>query len=424
MDSRYHSNLLPENYKINFQPKEKGLNQIPYVCLCVFALLRPIMCIQYFTEIGILGINFLELFSVSISYILIIVSLFNIYRLRLFPINFSFLIGILFCLYLLFTLATGSYLRETIRLILPFAIFIAMRTIVTNEKQIVTLIILILVSYIIPLLGSSWLILIGESIGKTIYQTGLIRYEGMYLKVHTLAHSMFVFIFMLLLYLNLSKNELKNKKVILYLIYFLCFIAIFNLFKSYTRNVWIGLFILLIFYFWGQKKYLVIAALIFVILIIAKTSSNFNTIFFDFIEPLSGERDISGLGAGRLGMWSSVIKKFNTLSWEVKFMGVGIGEAKRGFGISRGHNDFLSLLYSTGYIGFFLYITFLFRVGYDIFRSHIQRQLKYIFLGFLFAVIFMNIASNSYLSRVEMGQYFYFILGSFYVLNDRMNKTK
>jgi hypothetical protein len=306
-------------------------------------------------------------------------------------------------------------------LILPFALFIAVCVIVTNEKQIVTLLAFILVSYLIPLIGSAYLIMIGESIGKTIYQTGLIRYEGMYLKVHTLAHSMFIFIFVLLLYINL--NKIKSKKIHLYFLYFLFLIALFNLFKSYTRNVWIGTFILLNFYFLGQRKYFYYAFLIFGVTTVAIVSSEFNTIFFDFLEPLRGERDISGLGAGRLGMWSSVLKEFNSLSWEVQFIGVGIGEAKKGFGISRGHNDFLSLLYSTGYIGFFLYTAFLSRVGYDIIRSSIERHLKYLFLGFFCAVIFMNTASNSYLSRIEMGQFFYFILGIYYVLNNKLKVT-
>jgi O-antigen ligase len=266
--------------------------------------------------------------------------------------------------------------------------------------------------------------MIGESIGKTIYQTGLARYEGMYIKIHAFAHSMFIFIFMFLLFLTLKKNEKLSTKLYFYILYFLCFVAIFNLFKSYTRNVWIGLSIVWVFYLWGQKKRLILALSISVAAVVAIVSSDFKIIFFDFIEPLSGERHINSLGAGRLGMWTNVINLFNKLPLEVKLMGVGIGEAKIGFGIARGHNDFLSLLYSTGLIGLFFYITFLFRVGYDILKSRIGRKLKYLYLGFLFAVVFMNFASNSYLSRIEMSQYFYFVLGTFYFLSEKFNKSE
>jgi O-antigen ligase len=266
--------------------------------------------------------------------------------------------------------------------------------------------------------------MIGESIGKTIYQTGLDRYEGMYLKIHAFAHSMLIFIFMFLLFLTLKKNEKLSNKFYFYFLIFLCFFAIFNLFKSYTRNVWIGLFIIWIFYLWGQKKRLILALSISAVAVVAIVSLDFKIIFFDFIEPLSGKEHISRLGAGRLGLWTFVLNKFNSLPWEVKFMGVGIGEEKIGFGIARGHNDFLSLLYSTGLIGLFFYVTFLFRVGYDILKSRIERKLKYLYLGFLFAVIFMNFASNSYLSRIELSQYFYFVLGSFYFLSDKFNKSE
>jgi O-antigen ligase len=424
MNYRYHTDIPLENSEINFQSQGKGSSQIAYICLCVFALLRPIMCIQYFAETSIIGLNFLELFSISISYTLLAVSLLEIHRLRTFPINFATVIGLLFCLYLLFTLVLGSHIRETFRVILPFAIFIAVRVIIKNEKQIITLLSLIFLSYIIPLLGSAWLIMIGESIGKTIYQTGLIRYEGMYLKIHSFAHAMFIFVFVLFFYVTLNKNEKKGKKLFLYCLYFLCFIAIFNLFKSYTRNVWIGLFILLVFYLWGRKKYLVIATCIFGVAIIALVSKDFHTIFFDFIEPLSGEKEIRHLGAGRMGLWTSLIHRFKSLPLEVKLVGIGIESEKQGFGIGRSHNDFLALLYTTGLIGFILYITFLLRVGYDILKSSLERQLKYLFMGFFCSVIFMNIASNSYVTRVELAQYFYFILGLFYVLNDKIHKIK
>jgi hypothetical protein len=422
MDYTYDSNMSVNSATGNSEQR-KTYSRFSFLCLCVFALLRPILCIGHFAESGILGMNYLELFSVLISYLLVLATLIQIYKFRVFPLDSATTIGLLFCLYLLFTIALGSYMRETFRLILPFVIFITVRVIITNERQIITLFALIFISYIIPLLGSAWLIMMGESIGKTIYETGLARYEGLYLKIHAFAHSMFIFIFIFLLFLTLKKNEKLSKKFYFYFLFVLCFAAIFNLFYSYTRNVWIGLFIMWIFYLWGQKKFLILALSISVAAIFAIVSSGFETIFFDFIEPLSGKKHISSLGAGRLGMWTNLIGRFYNLPWEVKFVGVGIGEEKVGFGITRGHIDFLSLLYSTGFIGLLFYLTFLLRVGYDIFKSRIERQLKYLYLGFLCAVIFMNFASNSYLSRIELGQYFYFILGFFYVLNDKFNKS-
>jgi hypothetical protein len=260
--------------------------------------------------------------------------------------------------------------------------------------------------------------MIGESVGKTIYLTGLDRYDGLYLKIHTLAHSMFIFIFAFLFYITLTKKELKGRKLFIFFLWFLCILAIFNLFKSYTRNVWIGLFILWIFYLLGRKNYILLATSLISLIVVAIVSSDFHTIFFDFIEPLSGQRELNDMGAGRFGLWSYYLDKFGSFTLGVKLMGVGIGQAKVGFGISRGHNDLLSLLYTGGLIGLFLYLTLIFRIGYDIIKSFLDRQIKYLFLGFFCAVFFMNFASNGYLSRVEMGQYFYLIIGSFYVMED------
>jgi hypothetical protein len=314
-------------------------------------------------------------------------------------------------------------MRNTLRLVLPFVVFIAARTILNDKKQILIISILVFISYIFPLIGSAWLIMLGKSIGKTIFYTGLDRYEGVYLKINTLAHQMFLFIFVFLLYLTLSKENSKGRKLFTVILFFLCTLALFNLYKSYTRNVYIGLFILLNFYFAGKKNYFIILIMFFSVVTVAITSSTFQTIFFDFIEPLTGQRELEDMGSGRYGMWTYYLNNFSKFPLEVKLMGVGIGPADYGWNISRGHNDFLSLLYTTGLIGLFLYLTFLALVGYDIIRSPLNRQLKYIFIGFLCATSFMNIASNSYLARVELLQFFYLIIGFFYVLKDYSVKS-
>jgi O-antigen ligase len=410
------------NSKTASQSNGKSLAQFPFLCLCAFALFRPILSIEIFSEYGILGLNFLELFSIGISYLFIIAFLFNLFRFRFFSVDFVSVVGLLFCLHLLLTIVLGSYIRETSRLFLPFAVFLCVRTTITEKKQIITLLSLTILSYIIPLFGSAWLIMLGQSVGKTIYQTGLDRYEGLYLKIHAFSHSMFIFLFSFLLYLTLNKEELKGRRLFILFLYFLSLLAIFNLFKSYTRNVWIGLFILLTFFLAGRKNYIILAGLLICVIVVAMTSSSFHTIFFDIIEPISGERNLNAMGAGRLGMWTHILQKFSDLPIGNKLVGIGIGIRGSGFEIARGHNDFLSLLYTTGIIGLFLYLIILFRIGYDMIRSCMDKQLKYLFLGFLCAVIFMNLASNSYLSRIELGQYFWLIVGFFYVLNDHSSE--
>ena len=58
----------------------------------------------------------------------------------------------------------------------------------------------------------------------------------------------------------------------------------------------------------------------------------------------------------------------------------------------------------------------------DIMMCNLDRVFKYIYLGFLFAVLGMNFASNSYISRFELAQYFFFTMGIFYAIRDVDNK--
>lgn len=401
--------------------EQKKPFDILFVSLCLFALLRQILNIKIVANFSIAGFNGLELFSIGISYLLSIVTIYNIFRERTFRLDLANFFALMFCFYLLMTILIGSSLREVLRLILPIFIFFAVRSVVYERKQIVTLLSLSVISYIIPIIGSFLLILKGESIGKTIYQTGLIRYEGMYLKIHTFAHAMLIFVVLiLLLYELVEKEAIKKHKYIFVSVGFLLIMALFNLFKSYTRNTWIGTLMVLSFLLVGKRKFKLLSIAFLSLVTIAIFSQKVHTYFFDFIEPLEGEKELRDLGAGRFGMWTELIHNFKELPIELKFVGVGIGQRNKGFEISRGHNDFFSLLYTEGITGLFLYLLLLMRIAYDILRSRLESPKKLLFLGYLLAVIFMNMASNSYLSRIECGQYFYMVIGFFYVFNDKL----
>ena len=71
-----------------------------------------------------------------------------------------------------------------------------------------------------------------------------------------------------------------------------------------------------------------------------------------------------------------------------------------------------------GILGLLLYTFILGNIVYDISTSNLDRELKYSYLALIIAVIFMNFASNSYLSRFELNQFFFFIIGIFYALRD------
>ena len=150
------------------------------------------------------------------------------------------------------------------------------------------------------------------------------------------------------------------------------------------------------------------------------TSSQMQTIFFDVIEPLQGKQDMANIGSGRIGIWTDAISQFRGLPFERCLLGIGLGNetlySHSFFGAS--HNDLIALLLSIGIIGLLLYLWIIGIFAFDILRSDIPRVTKYTYLGFLCAVSAMNFASNSYISRVPMAQYFFFIMGTFYAFRD------
>lgn len=92
---------------------------------------------------------------------------------------------------------------------------------------------------------------------------------------------------------------------------------------------------------------------------------------------------------------------------------MGIGNESRGtFGGA--HSDWLSLFVSLGVIGVLFYSFFLVSLVLDILRSPLEKSTKSLYIAFVFSVITMNMASNSYLSRFDLGQFFFLILSTFY----------
>ena len=195
--------------------------------------------------------------------------------------------------------------------------------------------------------------------------------------------------------------------------------GIYNLYKTYVRTTWIGLIVFMASYLVGRKNYKLFAAIPFILLCAAFISPNFETIFFDFIEPITEEKDLSMVGSSRLGLWISVLSEFTHLPVEKQLLGLGLRHGGQlGYSLAASHNDFLGLMMSLGILGLVIYLLLLSKIFFDICKSCLNRLMRFTYFGFLAAVFFMNLASNSYLSRIELAQYFYLIIGTFYVLRD------
>ncbi len=386
---------------------------LPFILMCLFVLTRPFFSLEFAANYSIASFTLMEAYGFFSALLTAAVILLSPSPKRLGLIN---LLITCFVIYVLLSVFRGASLIQGIRFLLPFMMFYAARGALANHDQIRVLILLLMFSYIIPTVGSAVLIESGQSVAKEIYATGLIRYKGLYTRVHNLAHSMTIFCIFLILYKHML--TIQNIKRLFYLLsgYGLALIALFNIYKSAVRTVMVGLFIFICAYLYSMKKYLALTGLVFAAFVAFLFTESAQTIFFDIIQPLEGDMDASKMGSGRLGGWMNLLNSFFGQSIEIQFLGVGMGNMTKGY-MGAEHNDLLALLTNLGYIGFILYFSVIIRMLIDIsVVSRLGRESKVLFFGFITATMLMNFASNSYISRFDMGQYFFLICGIFYSL--------
>ena len=201
--------------------------------------------------------------------------------------------------------------------------------------------------------------------------------------------------------------------------------SLFCILKTYTRTVFLGgLFFWFVHLFFWKRR------LFFVLLIVSLVLSVF---MFDEIKAIfTQEHAISGsnddfdmntASSGRLYLWSHNLGLFADLPWLTKLTGVGLGNeltsvpdmvGKRWAG---SHNDYISLLVTTGIIGVVFYLLLYGSIFFFLLFSYLPFSLRIFGLAFLLSVMAMNFFSNSYIVRFELAQMFWFLIGLLYALS-------
>jgi len=392
--------------------------------LCLFCVLRPIFSSSDIVNWTIAGARMSDVFGIAVSYLFIIVFLANLKRIRLDLIT---LLILMFCGYMLISLTWAPEVREVMKLVLPFSIFFIARMIEPDEKKLQVLAGCLVLGFIFPVVMSSILIVNGKSADLTIFQTGIVRYKGVFNGTHTLAHSMFICIFASLLYLQLSFRKGKPSRLMIVGIAALSVLAVYNIYFSYTRTVFVGLAAFLLIFFYYNRNYRLLPCTILATGAIAVFSGMAKKIFFDVYEPLVGKvKTFDNMGSGRIGGWKSILENFLNSNIEEQMRGHGISSRATitsGAHFGGSHNDWLAVLVSFGYIGFLLYLTLFCSIVLRMLFSSLDRALRAPFISFVCTVAIMNLLSNSYLTRFELAQYFCLVVGLFYGLDDVHRKA-
>lgn len=395
------------------------MNFLTAFFLYSFSFLRPLATTKFFVGTSLGGMKLVELFGIGSSYLALLLIILNLRKQRLDLLMFIILY---LCTYVVLSIAWGSSAREIGRLILPFCFFFLARSFVDNDQKLRNIAIFSVLGFLVPAIASSTLIGLGESLWKVNYWTGLPRYEGVYSGPHSLGHNMALCIVFLSIwnYFQVQQPERLLRSNLLF--FCLGFVCLFAIFKSYTRTVYVAFACFTGVYLLGRKMYWALAICMLVAVVIVVSSTTFQTIFWDVIQPLTGETEAIGkMGSGRIGGWSFILNQFWAHPLVLQIRGIGItskATITAGAQFGGSHNDMLAMLVCFGYLGISLYFCIFFVLFARAIRYRKCLWLKGIIIGFFVMVVIANLLSNSYLTRFELGQSFFLLTGSFMGLID------
>lgn len=387
--------------------------------LVAFGFIRPISTMAALVKYNLGGVTLSEVVSLASSYIFLVYALVKWNKIKIDII--SMLIAF-FCFYLVVSGTWGGGVKEIAKLVLPFSTFFAARIVVDSEKTAKLIFLFLVVGFIVPVIASAVKTLLGQGIDMVVFQTGIARYMGVFTGPHAIAHSMFICVLSLAHYDYFRAKEGKGSLLVTLGMMGMGFLSTFNLYKSYTRNVYIGLGAFIVIYLYGRRNYKLLGAITLTMAGVMIFSSTFHDIFFDVVDPLEGKsKNFGEMGSGRVGGWSSMLTRFFNAPLVEQIRGLGISAQTTitsGADFAGAHNDFLSVFLCFGYLGITIYLALFLSILIMILHADADRRYKGIMVGFIVSVACMNLLSNAYLTRFELAQYFNLCLGVYFGLSD------
>ncbi len=390
--------------------------------LYLMAFLRPIFIIQIPFELW--GLSILDLFSIVMSLLLLLATAISIRNIK---VRFTSILIIFFSLYCILSIAWGSQVRDVTKIILPFLAFFAAQSLVKSTRQMKSVLTLLVLGYAVFITANviEIAMLKGGSVNY-VYQIDLARYGGLTGGSHSLAHAMFIFSVVYALHVTQSSTLSRSAKVYSSI---LLALSVFCIYKTYTRTVYIGLFLFWLVYFLGTNRRILFVYIFTAFMGLMMYQAHLSTIFWDVKDAVMTQK-FEKAGSGRISIWSDTLDFFSHMSMEKRLLGTGLGYheeshfKRKNFSIGATHNDYLGLLVTTGLFGFILYLGIMSALFFSILLSPVERGLKTIMLAFTVSVIAMNMLSNSYITRVELAQLFWLIAGLFHARRDSLEKQR
>lgn len=372
--------------------------------LLLFAIFRPIVLGIYRID----SFNILEIFGILISFLILLALSININNIKIDSISIMILFYISYCF---ISLSWGSSVRALARYVLPYSVYFLAIAVLKRKEHVNLTIKAFFLGYSFLILMSTIFIITGRSESLVDY-SGIERFQGIASGQHALAHSMLLFSFLYVIY---NLEDIDNNKIINRLLVILLICSIYCIYKTYVRTAILGFILFWLGILWSKSKILFIYIFALTIPIFFAFKENIKTIIFQGVQnAIVNESTIDYASSGRLTIWKYKLYLFNKLNFEEKLLGLGLGnEGEELININKfiaSHNDFLTIMFSTGIIGLAIYIIILITLILKILQIT-DNKMRYCYLSIIMSVITMNLVSVSYASRFELAQVFWFIMG-------------
>lgn len=369
--------------------------RIGFYALLAFTFIRPFALV----DLKIVILN--QIFNAAFSYFFLLILAFSA---REIMIERTGILIIIFSFYCVASITWGSQPKKVIELLLPFILFFSAMTFINRMDQVKHITLLYALGFILPLLFSTVFILLGLRVQMIEFWNKVPRHAGVYSGSHALAYQMLFYSYFFGFHRLIKGNQRNLNK---YFFIGMLVLSIYCLYQSHTRTAIIGFLIFWIIHLYGLNKKSFYLLLIIGFFAAFVFQSQIGALFW----KKSNEQDINRATSGRVGLWSDNIKIYLDLSLPEKILGQGLTDNP----LIPYHNDYLSLIMGLGLVGLSLYLFILLNLLYDIFLTK-EKMLKFFFLAVLISSCVMNFGSNAVISRFELSQCFWLLMGLFYVI--------
>ncbi len=257
-----------------------------------------------------------------------------------------------------------EYLNFATKLTIPVAVYYFLRVFIRDKNDFTGLLTTFLLSCIFPV-GS---ILTGIIRGGYLVEG---RYAGSYADVFNHAFYLSVGTITLLYHYVRSRSEKESMKISIFVIIAGLVIAISGLWiikHIATIAVFIGVVVIFVYVVFRKKQQ---AALLMIVLAFSFILISGDLFYQEVVNPrieyelevIEGSRDVDQAVHGRMSRWTWLMGDFRTAPFIAKLAGYPLSLKHSTHMISiTPHNDFLRIMFFTGYAGLIFYLFLLYKV--------------------------------------------------------------